>query len=87
MSVKGGCSPIQFFKEDYIKTQDDNMLIPKPIQQQSRENQVDSESVGLQLHYSNVLMRSDGTCCIEWCMMNYKPDFMSILQRYGTIPV
>ena len=32
-------------------------------------------------------MRSDGTWCIEWCMMKYKPDFMKILQEYGTIPV
>ena len=48
---------------------------------------MNTDHIGIQLHYSHVTKAVDGILCLEWRMMKYKPDFVSIVKKYGTIPV
>ena len=88
MATKGGSCPFMIFTEDYLQIKGEENLVHRPSinSQTPGEPTLDQESMGLSLHYCNIDTLSDGSHRIGWFVRRYKQDFITTLQKYGSLP-
>ena len=88
LASRGGCCPFMLFTEDYLQTKGEENLVHRPSvhSQTPGEPALDQESMGLSLHYCNINALSDGSHRIGWLVRRYKQDFITTLQKYGSLP-